>query len=336
MRACFESLLPTAAPKYIAHLQEKGETRINVGNWQFVWKRLFTDIARCDEKEESSMSWELNCGSTGLFTHQQMCQEWLLRSSSAGKNWRTLVDSKLSLCPHCILADVTVDSTLGCMHLHTTSSFHPPSRGQTWRNRSGLRGGGAGNRSTCPVRNWAGSAWRKWCLWGHLIVLLSTSAYKGSRRRWSWALQRDAWGEDKKWQWAKLQQERFNQHIGRGFLPWAQQSADQVAPKICAVPIPGGFQEPCRHRPEQPGLATELALLWAGVWSRDLQGSTWIILWLKDQWIIPKFHLQQYEVILIKVILEWKAPECKRKTNLSFWNYICKFQFELNILLSNK
>lgn len=43
---CFESLWQHK--KYIAHLQEREETRINVGNWS----------ARCDDKGEFSISWE--------------------------------------------------------------------------------------------------------------------------------------------------------------------------------------------------------------------------------------------------------------------------------------
>lgn len=40
------------------------------------------------------------------------------------------------------------------------------------------------------------------------------------------------------------------------------QAAEQVAPKGCAVPLPGDFQDSSRHILEQPGLASELA--WFG------------------------------------------------------------------------
>lgn len=48
------------------------------------------------------------------------------------------------------------------------------------------------------------------------------------------------------------------------------QAAAQVAQGGCAVPIHGGFQDPAEQSPERPGLISQLVLLGAGGWTRDL------------------------------------------------------------------
>jgi len=59
------------------------------------------------------------------------------------------------------------------------------------------------------------------------------------------------------------------------------QSTGTEAQRACAVFILGGFPNSTRSTLEQPGLTSELTMVWAEGCSRDLLMSlpTWIILW---------------------------------------------------------
>lgn len=49
------------------------------------------------------------------------------------------------------------------------------------------------------------------------------------------------------------------------------EAVEQVTvPRVCAIPAPGGFQALKAASHEQPGLSSELALLWAGGRTGDL------------------------------------------------------------------
>ena len=62
---------------------------------------------------------------------------------------------------------------------------------------------------------------------------------------------------------------------------------EQVAKRSCAVSILGGFQDATVQSCEQSSLISELTLLWAGVWTKDILRSlpTQVILWCYDIWL---------------------------------------------------
>lgn len=70
-----------------------------------------------------------------------------------------------------------------------------------------------------------------------------------------------------------MKREVQTRHKEKLFHPDDSPVMEQAAQRCCTVSVLGGFQDSARHNPQPTGLASDLRLLWAGDWTRNVMRS---------------------------------------------------------------